>query len=272
MELVPAHTRSFRELADLFERGFEDYFVPIRLNAETLAERMRFDGVDLSRSCIARINDEDAAIVLIAPRGWSSRVAAMGVMKAQRGKGLGRAVLRSLMDEARELGERHMELECIATNERGLALYAGEGFERRSRLVGFEAEAPSAAAAALEAMDPAEFAAEMIRYGAEGLPFVFQAASLSTLGAPCRGYRLEGACCVIADPSLATVRVHGVLVNPGSRRQGKASRLLQAVFAQHPGTQWNVAACVPEGLTPGLFEGLGFRPYPLTQWHMIAEL
>jgi len=51
----------------------------------------------------------------------------------QRGRGLGRAVLRALMDEARGLGVRALHLEVEADNAPAQALYRSEGFAGSER-------------------------------------------------------------------------------------------------------------------------------------------
>jgi GNAT superfamily N-acetyltransferase len=52
---------------------------------------------------------------------------------AWRGRGLGRAALRALLDEARAAGVRAVHLEVEAGNEAGQALYRSEGFEGKDR-------------------------------------------------------------------------------------------------------------------------------------------
>jgi ribosomal protein S18 acetylase RimI-like enzyme len=51
----------------------------------------------------------------------------------QRGRGLGRAALRALMDEARALGVRALHLEVEADNAPAQALYRSEGFAGSER-------------------------------------------------------------------------------------------------------------------------------------------
>lgn len=48
-------------------------------------------------------------------------------------RGLGRAMLRAAMEHYRQLGCQYVNLDCLADNDAGNALYAGEGFEEVAR-------------------------------------------------------------------------------------------------------------------------------------------
>jgi len=56
---------------------------------------------------------------------------------AQRGKGLGRALLRALLDAASERGAREVFLEVRADNPGAHGLYVSEGFEEIGRRPGY---------------------------------------------------------------------------------------------------------------------------------------
>ncbi len=52
------------------------------------------------------------------------------------------------------------------------------------------------------------------------------------------------------------------------RRQGRASRLLKALFAQYPDKKWVVSAIYPEEIGGELLATFGFERQALTQWQM----
>ena len=65
--------------------------------------------------------------------GDVSQVMTLGVADRARRRGIGRALLRGLLDHARSLGASAMLLEVAVTNDAALALYAAEGFETLAR-------------------------------------------------------------------------------------------------------------------------------------------
>jgi ribosomal-protein-alanine N-acetyltransferase len=71
------------------------------------------------------------AIVLIA--GVESELANLAVSRLMQRQGLGRRLLNEALDHARERGAREMFLEVRESNEGGIALYAGAGFESVGR-------------------------------------------------------------------------------------------------------------------------------------------
>jgi hypothetical protein len=59
---------------------------------------------------------------------------------------------------------------------------------------------------------------------------------------------------------------------PELRRQGLATRLVQALIAEYPGKVWVVPPIWPEESVRGLFEKLGFSQEALTQLQMMLVL
>src|SRR5512133_2216212 len=84
-------------LATLVTRSFEGYIVPIFMDSAHLLSMVRVDGVDLALSRLVMVDGETAGIGLIARRGWSSRVAGMGIVTKWRGKGVGRFLMNELL-------------------------------------------------------------------------------------------------------------------------------------------------------------------------------
>lgn len=57
----------------------------------------------------------------------------LAVGRAFQGRGLGRQMLRATIEHLRGLGCQYVHLDCLADNEVGNALYAGEGFQEVAR-------------------------------------------------------------------------------------------------------------------------------------------
>src|SRR5688572_18155897 len=136
LETIPASSYSIPDLVNVLNRGFEEYFVPIQFNMSTLTNLLRKDGIDLLASKVLTVDRQPCGIALLARRGWTSRLAAMGVAREMRGKGAGSWFLEELIKEARQRGEREMVLEVIEQNEPAVNLYRKHGFESLRRLIG----------------------------------------------------------------------------------------------------------------------------------------
>jgi hypothetical protein len=113
------------------------------------------DGVDFSLSRAIIVDDAIAGVALIARRGWTTRLAAMSVRPAFRGKGLGRQAMNDLIAESEERGDHRMVLEVIESNTPAVRLYEASGFRVDRRLLGFKVaeSAPSDEVATLEDID-----------------------------------------------------------------------------------------------------------------------
>ena len=89
-DTAPASNYPLPDLVQILNRGFEDYFVPIQFNTTTFLNMLRKDGIDLTASRVLIADDQPCGIALIARRGWTSRLAAMGIAKeiARQGRRL----------------------------------------------------------------------------------------------------------------------------------------------------------------------------------------
>ncbi|MCV2395516.1 ribosomal protein S18-alanine N-acetyltransferase [Actinotalea sp. M2MS4P-6] len=87
------------------------------------------------RYYVAMTDDEDAVLAYAGSwfDGDVSQVMTLGVASRAQRHGLGRILLRALLDHARGLGASAMFLEVAVDNDAALALYTAEGFEILAR-------------------------------------------------------------------------------------------------------------------------------------------
>lgn len=261
------------EISDLLTRGFEDYFVPIQFTKEAFAVMLRLDGVDLNNSSIILKDEKPVGCALWAHRGWTSRLAAMGLVKDARGGGIGRWAMDELIDDSRNRGDRELVLEVIEQNERGVRLYKSCGFEIQRRLLGFANENPNGIHHGdLEELDIRQVARILSDYGPADLPWQSSAATLAQMGPPNMAVKLGNAYSVISDPEQSVVAIRSLVVKPENRRDGAATNLMQTLFAQFPNKTWKVPILMPEETAPGLLESLGFVREELSQYQMSLNL
>jgi len=176
-------------LAEIMTACFEGYVLPMTIDGEMFNASFRRDALDLSASRVFTDCDRPVALVLVARRGWTARISAMGIVPTHRACCLGRLALGEVIDDLRRLGDRRLLLEVIDTNEPAVRLYHSLGFESRRRLVGYcrpaTAGSPSAGARLVE-VDPLSVARRLVEEGPADLPWVLAPETLAAIAAPAR--------------------------------------------------------------------------------------
>lgn len=271
-ELRPLLDYGLQESVALMNLGFSDYFVHIEFSLAMFLNMARVESIDLGSSRIIYSEGEAAGVALISRRGWTSRLAAMCIAPAARGRGAGRAVMEVFLTEASARGDHSMVLEVIKSNAPAVRLYEVCGFKTERQLVGFEGSFTAMnEMAELEDVDIREVARLVTMYGLDNLPWQLSGESLAQASTPSKAYRLGDAYIVISNPDAEQVAIRSVIIRPQARRQGQATRLIQAVAAKYPNRKWLVSALCPEEVG-GLFEKTGFKRDVLSQLQMRIQI
>ena len=126
MKLVPAADLSTTELAELFTRGYEGYYVPMQVDEQAMAFMLDAWDIDLTRSRVALDDDERVGVANLGVRGEWSWVGGLGVVPAARRRGIGRLLMEALL----EVAPGSVTLEVLEQNEPAIGLYEALGFER----------------------------------------------------------------------------------------------------------------------------------------------
>ncbi len=100
IEFCRAAQMSLEEIAATVTRGFEGYFVPIRVDATALLNAVRVDSVDLEASIVTLRGGKAVGVALVARRGWTSRLAAMSIEPQSRGQRIGSQLTQHLIQAA----------------------------------------------------------------------------------------------------------------------------------------------------------------------------
>ncbi len=271
-EFKPASTYSIEQIADLLTRSFEGYFVPINITETALLTMMRRDSIDLAESRVLIKNGEPIGAALIARRGWTSRLAAMGIISQERNSGAGSWAMNILVEEARARSDREMQLEVIEKNTAGVKLYQKFGFETIRRLVGYTLEHPQVDSKdELQEVDIRELARLITYHGIKDLPWQLSGTTIANHTPPSRAFRLHDAYCLISNPEAEHVAISSVLVKTGSRGAGLSPVLIRAVFSRFPKKVWHVSAIFPEEMG-AIFEQVGMRREEISQFQMTLKL
>jgi len=267
---TPTGTFGLAATADLINRGFADYVVQVKMTEAALWHAARQDSVDFAASSVALVDDTPAGVVLMARRGWTSRVAAMAIIPEFRRQRVGRALMEHVLAEAQQRGERAMVLEVLTSNTPAVRLYESLGFTKVRRLTGYVGPAPSGLKPVpdLTEVDLRAVAAALIREQAVNWPWQLSGETIAMLNPPHVAYELDGAWVALVNAAGPSVTIRALAVDGPDRRTERAVRLLHAVMARHPTTAWRVSAIWPEDLEPWI-TGAGLVRDELSQWQMV---
>lgn len=271
-DVESASRHALERLSAVFARAFSDYIVPFALDTRALAAVARREGVDFYASRVAVADDELVGFANLAPRGWTVRVAAMGVVPDWRRRGVGRGLLEHVFATSAELGARVIELEVIASNTPAVELYEGMGFERFEELASYvfaDDDAAEAPGDRPKPVDLYEAAAACGRWGAP-MPAQLEPATLAGLGPPLTAWRLEDATAygIVRETDEQNSVLLALVTSTTLRRSGLGRRLFAALRQQFPGRTWRVPAIAPRRAAEPFLTALGWRRDELSQWRM----
>ncbi|MBI2332324.1 MAG: GNAT family N-acetyltransferase [Chloroflexi bacterium] len=277
-------------LADLMTRSFEGYLVPINITETVMHTMIRRDGIDLTASRVLMKDDEPVGLAMIARRGWTSRLAAMGITSNARSGGVGAWAMEQLIAEAKIRDEKEMLLEVIEQNIAGVKLYEKVGFTNIRRLIGYKLDTnlaqggvPAAEESAqngygglsgqndIEEIDIRELARMVTYHGMKDLPWQLSGTTIMQHTPPSRAFRLNDAYCLISNPDATDIAIQSVLVKSRSRGAGLSVVLMRALFAKFPNKVWHVSPIYPEEIG-FVFEHVGMQRESLSQWQMSRTL
>lgn len=274
----PAIEYPLENLAELLNRGFEGYFVSVNFSRTAILSVLTRDSVDLALSKVAETASKPVAVALIARRGWSARLAAMGVVPEARSRGYGKGLLNHLIDSLSSQGLREFNLEVIEQNDPAIDLYEKAGFERGRRLVSLsrDPQANSTPIASehrstLQAVDVAEVARYLTADSLPDLPWQLSGTNLMVSSTPSQAYQLGQDFIVISEPTQSSISIRALFVQPGERRQGRGTELVASVLAAFPEHKWAIPALCPEEISP-VFLRNGFQIGKLSQIQMSRKL
>lgn len=252
---------NFQEVADLFNRCFEGYLIPVHLTADLAAARSRRDCIDHARSFLTVKEDQPVAIALLAPRGHEARLAGMGVVSEARGLGIGKATVEEFLHRIHAGGFRGAVLEVFEQNVAAVKLYESFGFTVTQRLLGFRREPTPTSGGHLREVPVPEFVRIVGHAPAES--WLQSAEQAATISLPTRCWTADGedfAAFAPADEGKAVI-----IASLAIRSDGR--RLFDAIQHAYPNSAMMLPQVFPERLAPVL-EALGFVRLELNQFEM----
>ena len=271
LDLKPASDYPLSDLTYLLNLSFENYLVPVTFNLIQFLTMLRKDSVDLSASRVLLADEQPAGLALIARRGWTSRLAAMGIVQSMRSKGAASWFMNKLIQEGRERKDHDMVLEVIEQNEYAVRLYKKCGFQTIRRLIGLiRKDAKESLNGSIAEIDLREAGKLIAQSGLSDLPWQLAGETIAHMNPPARAFRKGDGLIVTSDPNAEHVVIWSLLVVPEARGDDLGVDMLKSVIANYVGKTWHVPAIFPEEFGK-IFERAGFEKEELTQWQMRLE-
>ncbi|MCE9522523.1 MAG: GNAT family N-acetyltransferase [Alphaproteobacteria bacterium] len=262
-------------LCDAFNASFADYLLPFpTMDLAGWQVFVRRQGCDLAWSFAASRGEVVTAFALVTPRPWQrSRIAVMGARPDERGSGVAARLLDDAIAAAAARGDRWIELEAFAQNERAVKLYLSRGFVPIDSLYAYVAEPPLGTAADGDVVeiareDAAQWACDFDRDDPGLLPWQVGGEAMLRIPGNAQAWRLGDAQMVFQD-SDAAVAVTSLL-DRGTA--GDAQALLAAL--RHRYSQRVLRAPqLHRKLGPArAFEDAGWSRQPLHQLFLRRQL
>ena len=136
--LHPASNLTAGQLADLLNACYEDYATPIHFHSGQFDFFVRSHDVLLDASLVAEEDGEPIGLVMLARRGARGWISGLGVRPDHRRRGVARALMARVTDNARNLGIQRLQLEVHSNNQPAIDLYTDLGWQRGRELLVWE--------------------------------------------------------------------------------------------------------------------------------------
>ncbi len=140
LRIVPVSDIDLPALVELFNDAYSQYYVEIRVTADSLHSLIAREDVVPESSCVAMIGPLPAGVVFLGARGERGYICGMGVRQAFQGRGIGELLMREVLRNAQSIDLANVTLEVIDANFRAVRLYRKLGFVRLRDLAGFTCE------------------------------------------------------------------------------------------------------------------------------------
>ncbi len=127
VDIVPAVHFGTDELTALWNRAYEDYFVPIAFDRAMFERHVRRAEAELALSRVIVVDGDASGLSLVGRRGSRAYLAGFGIASAQRRRGWARQLIEAQLRDLSAAGITQVQLEVIEQNP-ARQLYRQAGF------------------------------------------------------------------------------------------------------------------------------------------------
>ena len=130
-----AEAFSIDELTRIYNESRKDYMISMPMTVARMQRYIDLYDVDLGHSVVAIRGSAFYGIGMLGVREGVSWITRLGVMPAGRRMGVGRKMVRHLLDHARALGQYGVKLEVIQGNVPAIRMFRSLGFRSGNELL-----------------------------------------------------------------------------------------------------------------------------------------
>ncbi|MFT7827613.1 GNAT family N-acetyltransferase [Priestia megaterium] len=131
--IKPLSQCSFSDALQAFNKGFEDYYLPLEMSLDQFICRFGLDQLSVDHSFVAFYNDTPAGIMLNGIKRVKGKKHAWNggtsVALPYRKMGIGEALLKATLERYQQQGVVEASLEAFKVNEKAIYLYQKYGYE-----------------------------------------------------------------------------------------------------------------------------------------------
>ncbi|MBN1311147.1 MAG: GNAT family N-acetyltransferase [Anaerolineae bacterium] len=124
-----------RDIIEAMNAAYSDYFIPIYLSSHSFENLITREAIHLEASAVALYDNQTVGVGLLGIRGCRAWIGGMGVLPEFRHQGLGRRIMAYLLEQARRMGIKNVQLEVITQNKVAFNLYNSMGFKTTRKLL-----------------------------------------------------------------------------------------------------------------------------------------
>jgi RimJ/RimL family protein N-acetyltransferase len=119
---------SIEQLAKVTNATFQGYFIPVNHSTQSFAAACRAWSLDVARSVVLEKTDgRFVGLAMLGIRGERGWCGGFGILPRYRGRGLGKVLAQGMIDRARQIGLKSLQLECFVQNEVAVRVYLNAG-------------------------------------------------------------------------------------------------------------------------------------------------
>ncbi|WP_228307695.1 GNAT family N-acetyltransferase [Priestia sp. J2] len=131
--IKPLSQCSFSDALEAFNKGFEDYYIPVEMSLDQFICRFGVDRLSVEHSFVAFYNDTPAGIMLNGIKRVKGKKHAWNggtsVAFLYRKMGIGEALLKATLEKYQQQGVVEASLEAFTVNKKAIHLYEKYGYE-----------------------------------------------------------------------------------------------------------------------------------------------